>query len=74
MNTMANMGAVFFLLAFAFLEKQPSFKCQLAPGSNEWTFGTEDNPLEDEYCGRTLDDYKCEIDWDNEQSLQNLIA
>ena len=27
MNTLTNMGAVFFLLAFAFLEKEPNFKC-----------------------------------------------
>ena len=27
MNTLTNMGAAFFLLAFAFLEKEPNFKC-----------------------------------------------
>ena len=27
MNTLTNMGAVFFLLAFAFLEVEPNFKC-----------------------------------------------
>mmetsp|Transcript_37143 Transcript_37143/g.45348 ORF Transcript_37143/g.45348 Transcript_37143/m.45348 type:complete len:88 (-) Transcript_37143:1028-1291(-) len=45
MNTLTNMGAAFFLLAFAFLEKEPSFKCQMTPGSSEWTYGTEEWPL-----------------------------
>ena len=45
MNTLANMGAVFFLMAFAFLEKEPTFKCQMTPKSTEWTFGTEENSL-----------------------------
>lgn len=34
MNTLANMGAMFFLASFAFLEEQPSFKCQMTPNSD----------------------------------------
>ena len=60
MNTLTNMGAVFFLLAFAFLEKEPNFKCQMTPGSDEWTLGTEDAPLEEAYCSN---EYTCEVDW-----------
>ena len=60
MNTLTNMGAAFFLYAFAFLEKEPNFKCQLTPGSDEWTFGTEEAPLEEAYCAG---EYYCEIDW-----------
>ena len=71
MNTLTNCGAIFFLLSFAFLEKEPSFKCQLDAGSSEWTFGTPDKPLEDEYCAAN---HVCEIDWSNPQSLNNLIA
>ena len=73
MNTLANMGAPFFLLAFAFLEKDPNFKCQMTPGSSEWTIGTEENPLFEEYCGTTEQAYTCEINWDDPQSLHNLI-
>lgn len=70
MNTLANMGAVFFLLAFAFLEKQPSFMCQLDSGSDKWTKATDLRPLEEEFCSG---DYTCEIDWKDPQSLHNLI-
>ena len=70
MNMLTNMGAAFFLFAFAFLEKEPVFKCQLTPGSQVWTFGNEENTLEDQYCSN---DYICEIDWENPQSLHNLI-
>ena len=71
MNTLTNMGAVFFLLAFAFLEVEPNFKCQMTEGSTEWTFGTEEAPLEEAYCSG---DYVCEVDWSDPQSLWNLIA
>ena len=47
MNTLTNMGAMIFLSAFAFLEKEPNFKCQLTKGSSEWTFGTEAQPMEE---------------------------
>ena len=60
MNTLANMGANFFLLAFAFLEKEPNFKCQMTPNSSEWTIGTEEAPLQEEYCAK---ENFCEIDW-----------
>ena len=62
MNMVANMGAAFFLFAFAFLEKEPAFMCQLTPGSKEWTYGTEDNPLEEEFCSAQ---YTCKINWDD---------
>ena len=65
------MGAVFFLLAFAFLEVEPNFKCQMTEGSTEWTFGTEEAPLEEAFCSG---DYVCEVDWSDPQSLWNLIA
>ena len=50
MNTLANGGAAFFLYAFAFLENEPKFKCQLDPESDEWTYGSKIRPLEEEYC------------------------
>ena len=62
MNTLANMGAAFFLLAFAFLEKEPTFMCQLDKGSHEWTRSSISNPLEDEYCSGK---YNCKIDWED---------
>ena len=71
MNTLTNMGAVFFLLAFAFLEKEPVFKCQMTPYSDEWTIGSELVPLEEEYCAKEL---PCDIDWTDPMSLQNLIS
>ena len=71
MNTLANCGAMFFLLSFAFLEKEPNFKCQLDAGSSEWTFGTPERPLEEEYCAAN---HVCEIDWADPQSINNLIA
>lgn len=71
MNTLANMGAMFFFTAFAFLEKQPSFKCQLDKGSSSWTLGTPERPLEQEYCSS---EYLCEVDMANSQSFNNLIA
>ena len=71
MNTLTNMGAVFFLLAFAFLEVEPNFKCQMTEGSTEWTIGTEEAPLEEAYCSG---EYVCEVDWSDPQSLWNLIA
>ena len=71
MNTLANCGAMFFLHSFAFLEREPNFKCQLTPGSSEWTLGTPDQPLEEEYCAAN---HVCEIDWSDPQSINNLIA
>ena len=71
MNTLANCGAMFFLHSFAFLEKEPNFKCQLTPGSSEWTLGTPDRPLEEEYCAANN---VCEVDWSDPQSINNLIA
>lgn len=65
------MGAMFFLLSFAFLEKEPNFKCQMTAGSTAWTLGTQDKPLEQEYCSN---EHVCEIDWSDPQSLNNLIA
>jgi hypothetical protein len=70
MNTLTNMGAMFFLMAFAFLEEQPNFKCQMTPNSDTWTFGTPEKPLEEQYCSN---EYVCEIDWSDPQSLHNLI-
>lgn len=60
MNTLANMGAVFFLLSFAFLEKNPTFKCQMTPNSDAWTIGTDKKTLQEEFC---FSNYHCEIDW-----------
>ena len=70
MNTLANMGAVFFLLSFAFLEKNPTFKCQMTPNSDAWTIGTDEKTLQEEFC---FSNYHCEIDWADPQSLHNLI-
>ena len=70
MNTLANMGAIFFLLSFAFLEKEPAFKCQISQYSDTWTYGTEEMPLRDDYCEGI---HYCEVDWSNPQSLHNLI-
>ena len=62
MNTLANMGAMFFLCAFAFLEKDPSFKCQLDSQSEVWTFGTEARNLQEEYCSG---ENTCQINWED---------
>lgn len=60
---------MFFFNAFAFLEVEPVYKCQFTPG--EWTYGTESNPLKNEYCsGNKL----CTIDWSDKQSIHNLIV
>ena len=71
MNTLTNMGAMFFLNAFAFLEKSPNFKCKLDSQSDVWTYSREivpvgdeqiATPLEEEYCSGK---YTCAIDWDD---------
>jgi len=57
---LANASAAFFLYAFAFLEKEPVYECQLdLPTSDAWTIGTVDNTLKDEYCGTTEITYNC---------------
>jgi len=61
MNTVANMGAAFFLLAFALLEKEPTFLCQMG-SSLQWKGGSEENTLQAEYCAGV---YRCEVDWSN---------
>ena len=48
-----------------------NFKCQMTPGSDEWTIGTEEAPLEEAYCAG---EYHCEIDWSDPQSMINLIG
>jgi len=45
MNMIANAAAMFFFNAFAFLEVEPIFMCQLTPGSAEWTYGTPEFDL-----------------------------
>jgi hypothetical protein len=45
MNMIANAAAMFFFNAFAFLEVEPIFMCQLTPSSAEWTYGTPDSDL-----------------------------
>ena len=62
---------MFFLASFAFLGLEPVFKCQMITGSDVWTYGTVEDPLETEYCSG---DYECEIDWDSPHSLHNLIT
>jgi len=37
--------------AFAFLETEPEFMCQLNPPSTDWTYGTYDQNLQKEFCG-----------------------
>jgi hypothetical protein len=75
MNTLANGGAAFFLYAFAFLEAEPKFKCQLNPDSKEWTYGTKLRPLEEEFCNvqKGFDVYNCEVDWDHQESIHNML-
>jgi hypothetical protein len=45
MNMIANAAAMFFFNAFAFLEVEPIFMCQLTPGLDEWTYGTPEFDL-----------------------------
>jgi hypothetical protein len=80
MNTLANGGAAFFLYAFAFLEKAPTFKCQLSPTQDVWTFSTTEEPLHEEYCavlqdstGRDYKPYNCEVDWEHPESIYNIL-
>ena len=80
MNTLANGGAAFFLYAFAFLEKEPAFKCQLTSDSDLWTFSTPEYTLHEEYCtvlqDATGQDYKpfnCEVDWEDPESIYNIL-
>ena len=70
-NMLAQGGAAFLLTAFAFLEKEPIFKCQMDPPSNEWTYGYEENTLKEEFCAK---DYHCEVHWDDVTSLHNVIG
>lgn len=69
---LTNAGAAFLLYAFAFLEKQPVFKCQLNYPSTEWTYGTSSNNLDEYYCSSNPV-YNCEVDWKNPESLHNLM-
>ena len=58
MNALANAGASFMLYAFAFLEAEPKFMCQLSYPSPVWTYSTAEDNLEDEYCSKTTN-YHC---------------
>lgn len=62
---------MFFFNAFAFLEVEPQYKCQMTTGSDEWTYGTRDFTLNKEYCSAQ---YNCEIDWESRQSIHNLVV
>jgi hypothetical protein len=71
-NTIANAAAMFFFNAFAFLEVEPMFMCQMTPGSDVWTLGNSaNNHLETEFCSG---DYNCQINWDSRESIHNLIV
>ena len=70
-NTCANGGAAFLLYAFAFLEKEPQFMCQLNGDQDIWTSGTEARPLKEEYCAKVV---PCEIDWSSQESINNLMT
>jgi len=61
-NGLSQAGAMFFFNAFAFLEVEPEYKCQMTKGSDQWTIGTPHTPLSEEYCSGQ---YVCEIDWDS---------
>ena len=67
-NTIANAAAMFFFNAFAFLELEPQFKCQLTPG--ELTYSTPTDNLEEQFCNSPE---LCEIDWDSNLTINNLI-
>ena len=72
MNTIVNAAAMFFFNAFAFLEVEPMFMCQMTTGSDVWTYGNStNNHLETEYCSG---DYNCEINWNSRESIHNLIV
>jgi hypothetical protein len=72
MNMLANAGASFLLYAFAFLELEPKFMCQLDYPSPEYTYATEERTLEAEYCS-TETIYHCAINWDDPTSIHNII-
>ena len=45
-NTIANAAAMFFFNAFAFLEVEPQFMCQLDPNSDVWTYSSSTDSLD----------------------------
>lgn len=77
MITAANAGPFFFLYAFAFLESQPKYMCQLSYPDPTWTYGTEFDTLKTEYCAYVADPptstTPCQINWDDPESFHNII-
>lgn len=59
-----------FYNAFAFLEKEPTFMCQLGKDSDVWTIGDEKRPLEKEFCEGEL---TCAVDWSSGSTINNIL-
>ena len=70
MNMLVQGGAVFKLGAFAFIEVEPFYKCQMNPPSSDWNYGYSENTYKDEFCAK---EYYCEVDWTNPLSIHNII-
>lgn len=72
-NTLINAGAALFIYCFVFLEKEPVYECATSAGIMELC--SKDNELaKEKYCDmKKHDPTSVSIDWDNPESLHNLI-
>jgi len=68
-NTLINAGAALFIYCFVFLEKDPVYECATSAANYDAHIVVECS--KEEYC--VLPANQKGIDWDNPESLHNLI-